>query len=315
MVQIQAGNRATTGAVLRHLDLFSGIGGFALAAKWVGWETVGFCEIDPYCQKVLRKHWPDVSIYEDVRELKGEQVGPVDIISGGFPCTDISVAGKQAGIEGEQSGLWSELARIIGEVRPTYAVLENVSALLSGDSGRWFQRVLGDLAEIGYDCEWHCIPASAIGAPHRRDRVWIVAYPESQRCRETRTDSERSKKWASSGGNILADTAGSTERGLSKRTQQEHAGAYERSENVAYPPGIGQSRQGEHIKRGSQATEGKGQTNILESISLSNQWATEPNVGRVANGIPRRVDRLRGLGNAIVPQVAEIIFRAINDRS
>ncbi|MGY8962527.1 MAG: DNA cytosine methyltransferase, partial [Rhodospirillales bacterium] len=169
---------------MKHLDLFSGIGGFALAARRVGWDTVGFCEIDPYCQKVLAKHWPGVPIYEDVTKLDGTKVGPVDIITGGFPCQDISVAGKQVGIDGERSGLWSELARIIGEVRPRYAVLENVAALLSGDSGRWFQRVLGDLAEIGYDCEWHCIPASSIGAPHRRDRVWVIAYPGGLRMGE-----------------------------------------------------------------------------------------------------------------------------------
>ena len=188
------------------LDLFSGIGGFCLGLERAGMRTVAFCEIDPYCRRVLAKHWPDVPVYDDVRTLtaarlmadatawrrstrtsrrateriaNGEQrTGPstercgIDVICGGFPCQDISVAGKGAGIGGERSGLWSEYARIIGEVRPRYVIVENVAALL----GRGLERVLGDLAALGYDAEWHCIPASAVGAPHRRDRVWIVAY-------------------------------------------------------------------------------------------------------------------------------------------
>jgi DNA (cytosine-5)-methyltransferase 1 len=170
---------------LKMLDLFSGIGGFSLAAHWTGQiETVAFCEIEPYPQKVLQKHWPDVPIFEDVRTLKGEDVGPVDIISAGFPCQDISTAGRQAGIgEGTRSGLWAEVARLIGELQPRFAIVENVSALLSGPTelpGRWFGRVLGDLAEVGYDAEWHCVPAAAVGAPHNRDRVWIVAHPQRE---------------------------------------------------------------------------------------------------------------------------------------
>ena len=169
---------------MKVLDLFSGIGGFSLGLERAGFETVAFCEIEEYPRKVLKKHWPDVPIYEDVRNVTREQleadgIGRIDVITGGFPCQDISVAGKQAGITGERSGLWGELARIISEVRPRYAIVENVTALLSGDRGGWFGRVLGDLAEIGYDCEWHCIPASELGAHHHRDRVWIIAYPDN----------------------------------------------------------------------------------------------------------------------------------------
>lgn len=163
---------------LRVLDLFSGIGGFSLGLERTGgFETVAFCEIEPFCRKVLNKHWPKVPIYEDVKTLTAEHLRAdgiaVDVICGGFPCQDISVAGKGAGIEGERSGLWSEYARIIGELRPRYVIVENVAALL----GRGLDRVLGDLAEIGFDAEWHCIPASAVGAPHRRDRVWVIANP------------------------------------------------------------------------------------------------------------------------------------------
>jgi DNA (cytosine-5)-methyltransferase 1 len=158
--------------MLTVLDLFSGIGGFSLGLERTGgFKTIAFCEIDPFCRRVLNKHWPEVHIYEDVQKLT-LPAGFADVICGGFPCQDISNAGKGAGIEGERSGLWKEYARIIGEVRPRYVLVENVAALL----GRGLGRVLGDLAALGYDAEWHCIPASAVGAPHRRDRVWIVAY-------------------------------------------------------------------------------------------------------------------------------------------
>ncbi len=273
---------------MRHLDLFSGIGGFALAARWVGWETVGFCEINPYCQKVLKKHWPKVPIYDDIKTYTGT-AGTADIITGGFPCQDISSAGKGAGIDGERSGLWTDLARIIGEVQPRYAVLENVSTLLSGDSGRWFQRVLGDLASIGYDCEWHCIPASAIGAPHRRDRVWIIAYPVRSRVRA----------------NARAQSRTETE---CTELQQEN--------RQALPNDAETIRQAMAHTTGRRWNNGQRrlQSQILQTSRDSYYWNAEPNVGRVANGVPRRVDRLRGLGNAIVPQIAEIIFRAINDQ-
>lgn len=168
---------------MKVLDLFSGIGGFSLGLERAGFETVAFCEIDKHAQQVLRKHWPQVPIYEDVRgithaRLTADGVPAIDVVTGGFPCQDVSSAGRQAGITGEKSGLWGELCRIIGELRPKYATVENVSNLLAGESGLWFGRVLGDLAEIGFDAIWHCIPAAYVGAPHSRDRVWIVAYPK-----------------------------------------------------------------------------------------------------------------------------------------
>jgi DNA (cytosine-5)-methyltransferase 1 len=148
-------------------------------------ETVAQCEIDPFCRRVLAKHWPQVKRYEDVRELTVARLAAdgiaVDAICGGFPCQDLSVAGKRAGIEGERSGLWSEFTRLIGEIRPRVVFVENVTGLLSGPSqqpGGWFGRVLGDLAERGYDAEWENIPAAAVGHNHLRERVWIMAYPE-----------------------------------------------------------------------------------------------------------------------------------------
>ena len=165
------------------LDLFSGIGGFSLGLERAGMRTVGFCEIDPFCRRVLAKHWPGVPCYGDVRGLTAKRLAAnaasgdiaIDVICGGFPCQDISFAGNGAGIEGDRSGLWKEYARIIGEVRPRFVIVENVTALLSRGLGV----VLGDLASLGYDAEWQDVSAEDIGAPHPRSRLWIVAYPSS----------------------------------------------------------------------------------------------------------------------------------------
>lgn len=164
---------------LKVLDLFSGIGGFSLGLERTGgFETVAFCEIEPYPRRVLAKHWPGVPIYEDVRKLSKRVLDAdgikVDAICGGFPCQDISLAGRGEGLAGKRSGLWIEIVRLVRELGPEVVFLENVSALL----GRGMGTVLGDLAALGYDAEWHCIPASYVGARHIRDRVWIVAYPQ-----------------------------------------------------------------------------------------------------------------------------------------
>jgi len=238
---------------MKVLDLFSGIGGFSLGLERAGFETIAFCEIEPYCQKVLKKHWPDIPIYEDVRNVTRERLEAdgifPDVITGGFPCQDISVAGKQAGIDGERSGLWSECARILGEFRPRYAIFENVTALLSGDRGKWFERVLWDISQVGYDAEWHCIPASELGAHHHRDRVWIIAHSNRQ--------------------------------GLQKRLLHTRI-------------------QGE-----------KGRYEYGEDSPLGGARFTVPRLVRGFHGIPNRVDRIRSLGNAVVPQIPEIIGRAI----
>lgn len=163
---------------LKVLDLFSGIGGFSLGLERTGYfETVAFCEIEPFCQKVLAKHWPDVPIHTDIRGLSGDQFGPVDVICGGFPCQDISIAGRGAGIDGAKSGLWREYARLISEIRPRYAIVENTAVLTS----RGLLSVLGDIASVGHDAVWHCIPSSAVGGDHQRDRIWITTNAHSQR--------------------------------------------------------------------------------------------------------------------------------------
>jgi DNA (cytosine-5)-methyltransferase 1 len=160
------------------LDLFSGIGGFSLGLERTGgFQTVAFCEIDPFCRKVLKKHWPEVPQYDDIRTLTADRLAAdgitVDAICGGFPCQDLSICGSGLGLAGERSGLWHEYARLIRELRPKFIFVENSPEMLDG----WLGDILGPLAALGYDAEWEIIPASAVGAPHRRNRVWVTAYP------------------------------------------------------------------------------------------------------------------------------------------
>ena len=163
------------------LDLFSCLGGFSLGLeKTGGFKTVAFCEIEEFPRKVLAKHWPNVPCYRDVRELTARQLAAdgiaVDVITGGFPCQDISASGSGLGLSGERSGLWFEFSRLIRELRPRFVIVENSPNLL-----KWLGEILGTMAEVGLDAEWECIPAAAVGAPHVRDRIWIVAYPAGER--------------------------------------------------------------------------------------------------------------------------------------
>jgi DNA (cytosine-5)-methyltransferase 1 len=299
---------------LRVLDLFSGIGGFSLGLERTGgFETVAFCEIEPFPRKVLAKHWPEVPQYEDVTKLTGDILRrdgiSVDVITGGFPCQDISVAGKQAGIgEGTRSGLWSEIVRLIGELAPSFVIVENVAALLSGPSeqrGGWFGSILGDLAECGYDAEWENIPAAAVGAPHRRERVWIVAYPNNlggPSLRGKREDfAQQGVKRGIDG--IRSDADAGREVSI--------CGTGEYPEAMANASSQRQQGQGQLEQSVGSATPGNRQASILGSIRVAREWCPEPDVGRVANGVSQRVDRLKGLGNAVVPQIPELIGNAI----
>ena len=280
--------------MLKVLDLFAGIGGFSLGLERTGgFETIGFCEVDKKAQAVLKKHWPEVPIYDDVTKLTKEDIdGTVDVITGGFPCQDISLAGKGAGLEGERSGLWWEFHRLIKELQPKWVIAENVSALRS----RGLDQVLRSLSEIGYDAEWHCIPASAVGAPHRRDRIWIVAYPNLHDGRHG--SSTQPYQWET------RMESGSSGSGLTER---------EAEQNVAHS-GIEGSQGRLHRWANTQRQSQLGYfgcSGSMDGQQIKDWWTTEPNVGRVAHGIPKRVDRIKQLGNAVVPQIPELIGRVI----
>ena len=238
---------------MRVLDLFSGIGGFALAGQWV-WgndhEIVGFCEIDKYCHKVLNKNFPGVPIYEDIRKLNGKDFKNIDIITGGFPCQDISVAKPDGkGIDGNRSGLWSEMYRVLGVVRPKFAIIENVANIIN----RGLERVICDLTRIGYDCEWQMLEGYQVGLPHKRRRIFIIAYPNSLR---------------------------------QKYNFQKKIQGFEPVPRQLY--------------RSTQDIVGR--------------WdLCEPLVYRSGHGIPNWVDRIKGLGNAIVPQVAYKVMKMIKE--
>jgi len=288
--------------MLKILDLFSGIGGFSYGLEKTGYfKTTAFCEINPYACAVLRKHWPGVPIYGDVRELTSDQLKAdgitVDVISGGFPCQDISAAGKGAGLAGERSGLWSEIARLVGELRPQYVIVENVAILRS----RGLSRVLGDLSEIGYDAEWHCIPASAVGAPHQRDRIWIIAYPQHPNADSI--GSYRAQKHVN-GGCEPADQqeciSGSVGEVLAYSSITGLEGHTGDGKDCGEPGRFG-TKAGGPVSKGS----------LFCGGLPKGRWPSEPDVGRVAHGIPNRVDRLKCLGNAVVPQIPEMIGHAI----
>ena len=328
---------------MRMLDLFSGIGGFALAAQWV-WkddlEIVGFCEIEEYAQKVLKKNFPNVSIYKDITKLNGKEIKNIDLLTGGFPCQDISIAGKGAGIEGERSGLWSEMYRIISEIRPKYALIENVPMLIH----RGFERVLCDLAKIGYDAEWQVIGADDVGARHRRKRIWIVAYPrrsprekrskeqgglrrqpekwntcnKSSRSNKTQlrtkiSSNSSSLRWNSRFNNWEKRLIQKVKERINKKNKSKWGRREYRFRKIcktnANPYSLRRKYPLERQKEIRQLSSGDQQTERKKG----QYWAVEPNVGRVANGVPNRVDRLKGLGNAIVPQVAEIIMNRIKN--
>ena len=226
---------------MKVLDLFSGIGGFSLGLERADMTTVAFCEIEEYPRKVLKKHWPDVPIHRDILELEGAQYkGTVDLICGGFPCQDISLAGKGEGIrDGTRSGLWAEYKRLINEVKPSYAIIENVANLRS----KGLVTVLQDLWEVGYDAEWNIIPAGGLGFPHLRERIWIVAYPHSSQCKRGSISSR----------------------------------IYEKISHLS------------HLRRGKD----------------------KPGVERALNGVPAQMDRLKCLGNAVIPIIPQIIGEAI----
>lgn len=269
-------------------SLFAGIGGIELGLERTGgFKTIWQVESDEYARRVLEKHWPDVRRWDDVRTFPPDETWErPDLICGGFPCQDISKAGRQDGIDGERSGLWSEYARIIGVVRPRFVLVENVAALLSDGMGR----VVGDLATLRYDAEWDCFPAVAFGANHERDRVFIVAYPQGDGFQISRATNKRRDN--------------STSASKRFRTEFGRNNSSEGTTTIADTDGARLAqRQGKNTGRAR---------SIFGAIpERSKWWEFEPDVVRVVHGISNRVDRIKSLGNAVVPQVAQWIGERI----
>ena len=290
---------------MTHGSLFSGIGGIDLGFEWAGIETKWQVEIDEYCQKLLSIRFPHTKKFTDVRKVGSHNLEKVDIISGGFPCQDISVAGKGAGIEGERSGLWTELHRVISELRPRFAFIENVPMLTIRGGGR----VVSDLAEIGYDAEWQIVGADDVGAWHRRKRIWIVAYPRHS----TNTTIERPQ------GEKNRISKKYRKKRLSRMPTRTSINREVSSEDVPHTNSrrCQKQRKQESIQsneqREAKRVEFKRRSGATGREFETWGWKVEPDVGRVANGIPKRVDRLQGIGNAVVPHIPYIIGKRLKE--
>ena len=275
--------------MLKTLDLFSGIGGFSIGLERVGFKTVAFCEIDKYCRLVLKKHWKDTKVYPDVREITRQQYEQdgcelPEVITGGFPCQPFSVAGRQKGT-GDNRYLWPEMFRVIKEFKPRWIIAENVRGIINIQHGMVFERVHADLESQGYETQTFIIPAAGVGAPHRRDRVWIVANS-----RRTIRGQQSSRNKESIGSGTSQETKRSADSDTAARPSER-----------------------EKIMADSKRVYVQGQQDRprQEQSRRSGWWDIEPDVGRVADGVQGRIHRLKGLGNSIVPQIAEEIGRAI----
>ncbi|MCL2729308.1 MAG: DNA cytosine methyltransferase [Actinomycetia bacterium] len=277
------------------LSLFAGIGGIDLGLQRAGMTIAGQVEIDPWCREVLARHWPEVPRHDDVRTCPGwwgRRPAP-DVVAGGFPCQPVSTAGRRQA-QADRRWLWPPFAAVVRDLRPRYVLVENVPGLL----GRGLGDVLGDLAAVGYDADWDCIPACYVGAPHLRSRVWIVARacavadaghgPVAERARPPgREPGERPP---------VGDQPGAGRPAGGRADADADRVVHRRGHDG--PPAV--------FPRADQGDARRG-----HALPDASQWSPEPGVGRVAHGIPRRVDRLRGLGNAVVPQVAEHVGRLI----
>ena len=284
---------------MNHLDLFSGIGGFSLGLEKVGFKTIAFCEREEYCRMLLQKHWKGVKIYNDIKKLEGKDIKePVDILTGGFPCQPYSVAGKQKGTSDDRY-LWPEMFRVIKEVKPTFIIAENVRGLINIQDGMVFETVCSDLESEGFEIQTFIIPAAGVGAPHKRERVYIVGYSKHN-------GSLTSK--IKRGDNKINDR---TEEGENTTLEPERTSRSR--DDVA----LENSRRELHERSSvREKNENENRKKITDQHQRSSgtswrSWEFEPDVGRVANGVPGRAHRLRGLGNAIIPKIAEEIGRSI----
>jgi len=285
---------------MKVLDLFSGIGGFSLGLEAAGFETAAFCEYDQEAQKVLRKNWPNVPIFSDVRtltkqELQDNGIQNIGLICGGYPCQPFSVAGERRGAEDDRH-LWPEMFRLVQELRPTWVIGENVA----GHINMGLDEVLTDLENENYTARTFVIPACAVDAHHRRDRVWTVAHANSHSESDGPKHEQRMVENASSGSGRDSESTVGRQDNETERSQDTNTVAGS-SENVAYTNGSQCQRNSSAIRTSAKYSD----------IGGPSWWKPEPDVGRVANGVPRRSHRLKQLGNAVVPQVVEQIGKAI----
>ena len=280
---------------MRFGSLFSGIGGIDLGLERAGMTCAWQSEIEPYACRVLAKHWPAIPNLGDIRGIDWTTVGTVDVVAGGYPCQPFSVAGRRAGADDERH-LWPMFADCIRVVRPRYAMLENVSGHLS----LGFGDVQADLATLGYDSRWDCIPAAAVGAPHLRDRIFVVATRRPSM--DTNSDSEPRRPEhgiASAWPSPMANTYDKRQTSIASTETNGRHHVVGSSTNVADTGCV------------TAQIPASGRQSTVAQSEWRAWWQVEPGVGRVVDGVPHRMDRLRGLGNAVVPQVAEHIGRII----
>lgn len=311
---------------MHELALFAGAGGGILAGRLLGWRTIAACEIEPYPRAVLLHNQklgnlPNFPIWDDIRTLDGTPFrGHIDIVTGGFPCQDISAAGKGAGITGTRSGLWSEMHRIIREVQPRFAFMENSPMLTSRGLGR----VLGDLAEIGYHAAWCVLGAADCGAPHRRDRIWILAVRHTDRDHEaTQQAIQRGQQTPqpcrSSGDGNQAERDIPHTTGLGLQTSQRQPADLHPPREQRSPDRSPRNSKNAHAPHphlpGRQEQRSAEPAGTQHKTAQRNSWwSFEPNLGRVADGVASRVDRLKALGNGQVPIVAATAFQILKQR-
>lgn len=326
--------------MLKVIDLFSGIGGFALGLESTGYfKTIQFVENEKWCQKILTKNFPGVPIHDDVKTFQGYGA---DVVVGGFPCQPFSVAGKQKATK-DNRHLWPDMFRVIKETKPTWVIGENVRNIVSISDGMVLEQVYLDLESEGYEVQSFIIPASAVNAPHQRYRTWIVAHTDHGNHNEKKEIRTRWNTINSSsadvadtdsrlrrGGRTIRPSGENGQRGF-HTTQEEQTPHDLRSktirrntvrgetENVAHSDSWqsrsrneSEPRKKKQFELSSNSTSERGVlAHTDQRFNTESQWNSEPNVGRVVNGLPNRVDRLRGLGNAIVPQIAYQIGKAI----
>jgi DNA (cytosine-5)-methyltransferase 1 len=285
---------------MRVLDLFSGIGGFSLGLEAAGMTTVAFCERDPYGTAILNKHWPDVPVHSDVRNLDGKKyAGSIDVVCGGFPCQPFSVAGKQRGKDDDRH-LWPEMLRVIRESKPRWVIGENVSGFVR----MALDDVSLDLENEGYEVRPFVLPACAVDARHRRDRVFIIAY-RKQSVGDTEHDGLPASEIARSSG----QTEGGSAQGSIKTVEPEGAGRPSDDGAMVVANATDAGLQGREIA-GDVEGEGSHTDQQFAGFGYASgraEWTSEPAVGRMAHGVPNRVDRIKALGNAVVPQLIQII--------